>query len=121
MEQMMACLLAEIRTYEAKMNANLKEMKEEMRAGQQHLKEKLRAGKELLKKEMLAKMETDQEIMEAKQRKDGCQDRCQSKTTEIRTDANNEKSEVLQNTCLLGGYLPSQDRDHTRRNNSQDG
>jgi hypothetical protein len=55
MEQMMACLLAEMKTNQARTAASLKEMKEEMRAGQ-----------ELLKEEMLTKMETDEERTDAK-------------------------------------------------------
>jgi hypothetical protein len=79
-EQMMARLLAEIRTNreetetnQAKPNATLKEIKEEMRttreemrAGQEHLKEEMRAGQELLKEEMLAKVKTNQEKMDVK-------------------------------------------------------
>jgi hypothetical protein len=54
MEQMMACLLAEMKTSQAKTDASLKEMKE-FSAGQEHLKE-----------EMLVKMETNQERMDPK-------------------------------------------------------
>jgi hypothetical protein len=39
---------------------------------------------------------------------------------EAKIKANNEKFEVLQGTCLLDGYPPSQARGHSRRNNSQD-
>jgi hypothetical protein len=40
---------------------------------------------------------------------------------EARIDNINEKFEVLWSTRLLDGYPPSQDRDRSRRNNSQDG
>jgi hypothetical protein len=54
MEQMMACL-TEMKTNQAKADANLQEMEEEITASQEHPKE-----------EMLAKMETNQERMDAK-------------------------------------------------------
>jgi hypothetical protein len=59
LEQMMACLLAEMKTNQVKMDANLKEMKE-VRAGQEHLKEEMRACQEL-KEEMLAKLDAHHE------------------------------------------------------------
>jgi hypothetical protein len=62
MEQRMACLLdkmkAEIRTNQAKVDANLKEIKEEIMA-------RLEAMIQNNQDEMLAKMETNQERMEA--------------------------------------------------------
>jgi hypothetical protein len=54
-EQMMACLLDEIKTNQVKLDAKPKEMKEEMRADQK-----------LLKEEMLVKMESNQERIDAK-------------------------------------------------------
>jgi hypothetical protein len=49
--KMMACLLAEIKTNQEKMDANLEEMK---------------GSQEYLKEEMLAKMETSQERVDVK-------------------------------------------------------
>jgi type VI protein secretion system component Hcp len=72
MEQIMACLLAEISS------------------NREHLKEEIGAGEELLEEEMLPKMETNQERTEANQEK-----------MEARIDASSEKSEVLRNTLVF--------------------
>jgi hypothetical protein len=40
---------------------------------------------------------------------------------EVELKTNNAKLEVIQSTCFLDGYLPSQDSGHSRRNNTQDG
>jgi hypothetical protein len=80
-EQMMTCLLADIRT-------NWEEMKTDQAKIEANLRE-MRAGQELLKEEMLAKMETSQEWMEA----------------------NQEKMDAKMDTkysCLPNGYPPSQ-------------
>jgi hypothetical protein len=63
MEQMMACLLAdikaEIRTNQAEMEAN----QAKMEASQREMRQEMRAGQELMKEEMLTKMATNQEMM----------------------------------------------------------
>jgi hypothetical protein len=82
-EQMMAHVLAEMRTNREKMDTK----QVEMRASQQHLEEE-KASQELLKSEMLSKMETNQEKLDMKV------DANQEKM-EARIDANNEKFEVL--------------------------
>jgi hypothetical protein len=46
---------------QAKMDANLMEIKAEIRASQEHLKEEMRTSQELLTEEMLPKMEAKQE------------------------------------------------------------
>jgi hypothetical protein len=58
-EQMLACLLAEIRTSGDKIKASLKET----RADQKCMKEEMRAGQEFLKEEMLAKLNFHHERM----------------------------------------------------------
>jgi hypothetical protein len=67
MEQMMACMLAEIRTNrekmdanQAEMDANLKELKTNQAKVDANLKE-IRAGQELLREEMMVRLEAKQD------------------------------------------------------------
>lgn len=78
---MMACLLTEIRTNQAKADANLKEMMEEITASQ-----------ELLKKEMLAKLNAHHERMTARMEAvvDGFDKRLDKMDTTV-LEANEEK------------------------------
>jgi gas vesicle protein len=50
-KQMMACVLAEIRTNQEHLKEEMRDsqeqLREEMRAGQEHVKEEMRAGQEL--------------------------------------------------------------------------
>jgi hypothetical protein len=104
-EQMMACLLAEIRTdkekmdaNQAKTDANQRGMRERMRDGQKHLKEEMRAGQELLKQEMLAKLDAHHERMTAKmdtqlKKIEACLEKAEAKVLEANPEEIDSESE----------------------------
>jgi hypothetical protein len=127
MEQMMVCLLAEIRIGRKERKAEIKAMQEKTDAtlkdtetnqtkedaNLREVKEKIRTNRERTDTNQ-AKMNANQVWLEAEMN-------AIREKMETNIDANNEKFEVLQGTCLLDGDPPSQDIVHSRINVSEDG
>lgn len=102
---MMACLLAEIRTNQAKADGNLQEMMEEITAHQELLKQEMLAKLNVYPKRMMARMDSQLENMKAVEY---IQDKTFNKIDTTVLEASRERAQTvveLQDTLNVEGVV----------------
>jgi hypothetical protein len=103
-EQMMACLLEEMKTNQTKMDANLREMKEEMLAKMEANQGKLMAKLDAHHERMMTKIDSQLAVMEACLGKTEATD-LQADPEEMEPEGVHEEVPIAEATVKTSGAL----------------